>query len=70
MAGRGCQHLQVTTQKAVAARMEMEFYPVGKLLAGQPPAALIERIKTGLPGAAWGEGGQAARSISTRPRNA
>ena len=26
--------------------------------AGQPPAALIERIKAGLPGAAWGEGGQ------------
>ena len=49
--------LQVTTQKAVAARMELEFYPVAKRLAGQPPAALIERIKTGLPGAAWGEGG-------------
>ena len=51
--------LQVTTQKAVAARMELEFYPVGKLLAGQPPAALIERIKTELHGAAWGEGGDA-----------
>ena len=49
--------LQVTTQKAVAARMELEFYPVGKLLAGQPPAALIERIKTGLPAQIWGEGG-------------
>ena len=52
--------LQVTTQKAVAARMELEFYPVGKLLAGQPPAALIERIKTELHGATWGEGGGGA----------
>ena len=41
--------LLVTTQKAVAARMELEFYPVGKLLAGQPPAALIERIKPEAP---------------------
>jgi hypothetical protein len=49
--------LQVTTRKKVAARMELEFYPVGKLPAGQPPAALIARIKTGLPGATWGEGG-------------
>ena len=42
--------LQVTTQKTVAARMELEFYPVAKLLGGAPPAALIERIKIGLPG--------------------
>ena len=48
---------QVTVQKAVATRMELEFYPVGKLLAGQPPAVLIERIKTGLRDATWGEGG-------------
>ncbi len=51
--------LQVTTQKVVAARMELEFYPLGKLLAGQPPGALIERIKAGLKDAAWGEGGGA-----------
>ncbi|MGA2257161.1 MAG: hypothetical protein ABSG53_21110, partial [Thermoguttaceae bacterium] len=51
--------LQITTQKAVAGRMELEFYPVGKLLAGQPPAALIERIKTELNGATWGAGGEA-----------
>ena len=31
--------------------------PRWQLLAGQPPAALIERIKTALRGAAWGEGG-------------
>jgi hypothetical protein len=51
--------LQVTTQKAVAARMELEFYPVGKLLAGMPPATWVERTKTWLPGAVWGEGGGA-----------
>ncbi len=61
--------LQITTQKALATRMELEFYPVGKrpaptsgnppgAPAGQPPAALIERIKTGLPSAVWDEGGQ------------
>ena len=49
--------LQVSTQKAVDARMELEFYPLGKLPAGQTPTALIERIKAGLHGAAWGEGG-------------
>ena len=48
--------LQVTTCKAAAARMELEFYPVGRLLAGQPAAAWIERI-TKLPGAKWAEGG-------------
>jgi hypothetical protein len=47
--------LQVTTQKLVAARMELEFYPVGRLLAGQPPAAWIERAKKWLPEATWGE---------------
>ena len=49
---------QVTTQKAVAARMELEFYPV-KLPGGPPPPAWIEQIKAGLPGAVWGEGGGA-----------
>ena len=61
--------LQVTTQKAIAARMEVEFYPVAKLPAGQPPAALIERLKAGVKDATWGQGGGPARSISTVPRN-
>jgi hypothetical protein len=51
--------VQVTTRKAVTERMELEFYPLHKLLAGQPAATWIERIKTGLKGAAWGEGGGA-----------
>jgi len=51
--------LQITTRKTVVARMELEFYPVAKLLAGQPPPALIEQIKASLQGAAWGDGGGA-----------
>ncbi len=49
--------LQVTTRKELAAQMELEFYPVGKQLAGQPPAILIERIKTGLPDVTWDDAG-------------
>jgi len=49
--------LQITSRKTVAARMELEFYPLAALLAGHPAAALIERIKTELAGAAWGKGG-------------
>ena len=62
--------LQVTTQKALAARMELEFYPVGKLLAGQPPAALIERIKESCVAPSGAKAAGPAGSISTRPRNA
>jgi hypothetical protein len=49
--------IQVSTPKAIAARLEIEFYPVGRLLAKEQPAALIERIKGRLGGATWGEGG-------------
>ena len=49
--------LEVTTRKALTARRELELYPAGKLLAGQPPTVLIERIKAGLSGATRGEGG-------------
>jgi hypothetical protein len=48
--------LQVTTKKAIAERMELEFYPIGRQLGGRPPAALIEQIKAALHGAVWGEG--------------
>jgi hypothetical protein len=48
--------LQVTTKSALAARLEVEFYPAGKKLAGQTPAALLDQIKAAAPGAAWGDG--------------
>lgn len=53
----GADALQVTTRKAVAARLELEFYQVGSLLAKEKSAALIERIKGRLPGTSWSEGG-------------
>ena len=49
----GPNALQITSQKALAARMEVEFYPAGKLLGGKSPDLLIERIKSALPNAAW-----------------
>ncbi len=51
--------LQVTTRCALAARLEVEFYPLSKRLTAQPPAALIEQIKSATPDAAWGEGAAA-----------
>ena len=47
--------VQITTKKAVAGRLEIEFYPLAKRLAGQPPAALIDQLKAAIPGATWGE---------------
>jgi hypothetical protein len=49
--------LQITSQKAVAARLEIEFYPLAKRLAAQPPAAVIDQLRTGVPGAVWGDAG-------------
>jgi len=49
--------LQITTKDALASRLEVEFYPVSKRLAGQPPADLIEKVKAGVQGAVWGNGG-------------
>jgi hypothetical protein len=50
--------IQVTTRKAVAARFELEFYPLGSLPGnGQPAAALIERIKSRVGGPTWSDAG-------------
>ncbi len=50
--------LEVTTQKALAARLELEFYPVGDLLAGGvTAAALIDRIEDQVAGATWADAG-------------
>ncbi len=50
--------LQITSKAALAARLEIEFYPVGKRLAGQPPAALIDQVKAAVPDASWTDGEQ------------
>ncbi|NQU20366.1 MAG: hypothetical protein HQ567_03720 [Candidatus Nealsonbacteria bacterium] len=46
--------LQITTAAAASARMQLEFYPVGKLLGnGRPAAELSEQIRTGVAPTTW-----------------
>ena len=66
----GPETIQVTTRQAVAARLELEFYPVGSLLARQEPPALIERLKGRLPGATWIEGGGPGVALFDPPSQA
>jgi hypothetical protein len=51
--------LQITAQKAVATRLELEFYKVGELVAKGQHAALIERIKSRVAGGTWSDAGGA-----------
>ena len=52
------QTLQVTTRKAVAARLELEFYPVAELLSGDRTVpALVEQIKSQVAGSTWSDAG-------------
>ena len=42
--------IQVTSQKALASRLELEFYSLGEAAArGQGAATLVERIKSRVP---------------------
>ena len=53
--------LQVTTQSALDARLDLEFYPVGKLLGKDlAHSALIEQIKTAVSPASWTDAGPTA----------
>jgi hypothetical protein len=50
--------IQVTTRKALDARLELEFYSVAALLAkGTTAPALVEQIKGRLAGATWSDAG-------------
>ncbi len=50
--------LQVTTRKALDARLELELYPVAGLLSkGQSASALVERIKSRAAAATWSDAG-------------
>ena len=49
--------IQVTTAKAAEARLELEFYKVGSQLGKGTPDALVEHLKSRLPGASWSEAG-------------
>jgi len=53
--------LQVTTQSSLDARLELEFYPVGKILSKEVAASdLIEQIKTKISPASWTNAGSSA----------
>ena len=50
--------LEVTTRKAAADRLEIEFYRVDKLLSKDPTAAaLLERIKARVAASTWNDAG-------------
>jgi hypothetical protein len=49
--------LQITTRKALDARLELEFYPVAALLKGQTAVALQDRIRSGAEPATWSDAG-------------
>jgi len=60
--------LQVSTRKAVDARLELEFYPVAEALAkGQKAAALLERIRSGVAPATWSDAGGPAVLYFDKP---
>ena len=61
---------EITTRKAAAARLELEFYPVAEILAkGASPEALMERIKAQLAGATWNDAGGPGAMVFDRPSN-
>ena len=50
--------LEVTTRRTVAARLELEFHPVGDLVTeGVTAGSLMERIKDQVAGATWTDAG-------------
>jgi hypothetical protein len=50
--------LQITTQKAVEARLQIEFYPISeKLSAGASAEAVIEQVKDRVAGTTWSDAG-------------
>ena len=66
----GPETIQVATGKAVAARLELEFYPIEGLLARQQPPALVERLKGRVPKASWSEGGGSGVVVFDPPSQA
>lgn len=62
--------LQVTTPKAIAARLELEFYPVAELLSGgRTGPALVEQIKGRLAASTWSDAGGPAVLHFDAPSN-
>ena len=62
--------LQVTSRKAVSARLELEFYPVRQLLTGgRTGPALVEQIKGRLAGPTWSDAGGPGALHFDQPSN-
>ena len=56
----GAKRIVITTPEALGERLEVEFYPVAKLIGEkQTAAALIERIKSELDPRSWDDAGGA-----------
>lgn len=50
--------IEITTAKAATSRLELEFYPIGKLVdKGWPMAAIPERITSEVAQGSWSEAG-------------
>jgi hypothetical protein len=64
----GPEVLEITSRKAVAGRLEIEFYPVGTLLAkGVTAEAIINRIKGEVAGATWSDAGGPGQIYFDKP---
>ncbi len=60
--------LEVTTPSAVAARLELEFYPVRDLIGpGEDGEALAERVKAQIAPQSWSEAGGAGVLVFDAP---
>jgi len=65
------QTLQVTTQSAVDTRLDLEFYPVGKLLGKELSGSdLAEQIKSAVAPDTWKNEGKSAAIYFDQPSNA
>jgi hypothetical protein len=53
----GAKTLEISTRKAIAARLEIEFYPAADLAGAGDPEALAERIKDEVAPATWSDAG-------------
>jgi hypothetical protein len=60
--------IEITSRRALGARLELEFYPIRHLLdAGTSPAELCETIRTRVAPASWNEAGGPAAMYFDKP---
>ncbi|MCR4413547.1 MAG: hypothetical protein NUV77_14090, partial [Thermoguttaceae bacterium] len=64
----GPDTLEITSRKAAAGRLEVEFYPIGTLLAkGQNAEAIINRVKGEVAAATWSDAGGPGQIYFDKP---